>query len=89
MSSGMLEPIDGRRVRKAMAAMAAARPEPTDVEKICHRSVYDAGRAIRRCGDAGLLKRALKYEFEHRRRKSLIKLFGRRVKQLYLAKAGF
>ena len=60
-------------------------PELTDVERICNTSVYDAGITIRTCTDAGLLKRALKYEFENRQRKTLIRMLGQRVKRLQAA----
>lgn len=62
--------------------MSISIPQLSDVERICNTSVDDAAITIRGCTDPGLLKRALKYEFDNRRRRTLITLLGRRVRQL-------
>lgn len=63
-------------------------PELSDVEKICNTSVYDAGITIRNCTDVDLLKRAIKHEFDHGRRVTMIRMLGRRVRKLVRDSSG-
>ena len=57
-------------------------PKLSDVEQICNTSVDDAGIAIRNCTDVDLLKRAIKHEFDHSQRITMIRMLGRRVRRL-------